>query len=50
MITIFGVVAGLPLFGFMGVIFGPLLVSLFLLFLDMFREEYLVDERRQKKD
>lgn len=43
LITIFGVVAGLPLFGFMGVIFGPLLVSLFLLFLEMFRKEYLVD-------
>ena len=42
LITIFGVVAGLPLFGFMGVIFGPLLVSLFLLFLDMFRKEYLM--------
>lgn len=42
LITIFGVVAGLPLFGFMGVIFGPLLVSLFLLFLDMFRKEYLL--------
>lgn len=44
LITIFGVVAGLPLFGFMGVIFGPLLVSLFLLFLDMFRKEYLLDK------
>lgn len=44
LITIFGVVAGLPLFGFMGVIFGPLLVSLFLLFLDMFRKEFLLDE------
>lgn len=43
LITIFGVVAGLPLFGFMGVIFGPLLVSLFLLFVEMFRKEYLVD-------
>lgn len=43
LITIFGVVAGLPIFGFMGVIFGPLLVSLFLLFLEMFRKEYLVD-------
>ena len=42
LITIFGVVAGLPLFGFMGIIFGPLLVSLFLLFLDMFRQEYLL--------
>ena len=47
LITIFGVVAGLPLFGFMGVIFGPLLVSLFLLFLNMFRKEYLMDNDRQ---
>ena len=44
LITIFGVVAGLPIFGFMGIIFGPLLVSLFLLFLDMFRKEYLLSE------
>lgn len=44
LITIFGVVAGLPLFGFMGVIFGPLLISLFLLFLDMFRKEYLMND------
>lgn len=44
LITIFGVVAGLPLFGFMGIIFGPLLVSLFLLFVDMFRKEYLLSD------
>lgn len=31
LITIFGVVIGLSLFGFMGVIFGPLLLSLFFL-------------------
>lgn len=43
LITIFGVVAGLPLFGFMGIIFGPLLVSLFLLFVDMFRKEFLLE-------
>lgn len=41
LITIFGVIVGLSLFGFIGIIFGPLLVSLFLLFLDMFRKEYL---------
>ncbi len=41
LITIFGVVVGLPLFGFMGVIFGPLLLSLFFLFVDMFKKEYL---------
>ena len=41
LITIVGVVIGLPLFGFMGVIFGPLLLSLFFLFVDMFKKEYL---------
>lgn len=41
LITIFGVVVGLPLFGFMGVIFGPLLLALFFLFVDMFKKEYL---------
>lgn len=41
LITIFGVVIGLPIFGFMGVIFGPLLLSLFFLFVNMFKKEYL---------
>lgn len=41
LITIFGVVIGLPIFGFMGVIFGPLLLSLFFLLVDMFKKEYL---------
>lgn len=44
LITIFGVVIGLQLFGFMGIIFGPLLLSLFILFVDMFKKEYL-DQR-----
>ena len=41
LITIFGVVIGLPIFGFMGIIFGPLLLSLFILFVNMFKVEYL---------
>lgn len=41
LITIFGVVIGLSLFGFMGVIFGPLLLSIFALCVEIFREEYL---------
>lgn len=45
LITVFGVVIGLKIFGFMGVIFGPLLLSLFLLFVDMFKKEYL-DNRK----
>lgn len=41
LITIFGVIIGLALFGFMGIIFGPLLLSMFVLCLDIFRKEYL---------
>lgn len=41
LITIFGVVIGFPIFGFMGVIFGPLLLSLFLLCANMFKRKYL---------
>lgn len=41
LITIFGVIIGLSLFGFMGVIFGPLLLSVFILCVEIFRKEYL---------
>lgn len=47
LITIFGVVIGLPLFGFMGVIFGPLMLSLFILCVDIFKTEYL-DVKKQR--
>ena len=41
LITIFGVVIGLSLFGFMGVIFGPLLLSIFILCVNLFKIKYL---------
>lgn len=41
LITIFGVLIGIPLFGFWGVIFGPLLISLFILFFNMYRHEFV---------
>ncbi|RHJ92120.1 AI-2E family transporter [Parabacteroides bouchesdurhonensis] len=47
LITVFGVVIGLSLFGFMGIIFGPLLISVFLLCVDIFKKEYL-DNKKQK--
>ena len=44
LITIFGVIIGLALFGFMGVIFGPLLLAIFALCVQIFKEEYLEKE------
>lgn len=49
LITVFGVVVGLPLFGFWGVIFGPLLLAIFVLCIDIFKREYL-EEQSQLKD
>ncbi|MEO9503795.1 AI-2E family transporter [Nonlabens ulvanivorans] len=40
LVTLIGVVVGVPLFGFIGLIFGPLLVSLFLLLLKIYKNEY----------
>lgn len=41
LITILGVFIRLPLFGFMGIIFGPLLLSLFMLCVGLFKQHYL---------
>lgn len=46
LITVFGVILGLRLFGFWGVIFGPLLMSLFFLLADIFRRKYLDDPEK----
>lgn len=44
LITIFGVVIGLSLFGFMGIIFGPLLLSIFILCVNIFKKGFLEKE------
>ncbi len=41
LVTIIGVIVGLQLFGVSGIIFGPLLISYFLILLKIFQEEYL---------
>lgn len=41
LVTIFGVFIGLSLFGFMGVIFGPLILEMFVFFVRIFKEEYI---------
>ncbi|MDP4151484.1 MAG: AI-2E family transporter [Bacteroidota bacterium] len=40
MITAFGVILGLGLFGFIGLIFGPILISLFLLLIKIYANEF----------
>ena len=40
LITLIGVIVGVPLFGFIGLIFGPLLISLFLVIVKIYRKEF----------
>jgi predicted PurR-regulated permease PerM len=40
LITVFGVILGLQLFGLMGLIFGPLLIAYFLLLIKIYRLEF----------
>lgn len=44
LVTLFGVITGLKLFGFIGLIFGPLLVSYFLLMLRIYANEFSADQ------
>lgn len=46
LITVFGVIIGLTLFGFWGVIFGPLLLSMFMLCINIFKKEYLDSNKK----
>jgi len=48
LITVFGVIAGLSTFGFVGLIFGPMLLSLFIVLLKVYSNEF-VSKRREIK-
>lgn len=45
LIVIFGVILGIPLFGFWGIIFGPLMISTFLLLIRIYYKEYRLFDR-----
>lgn len=49
LITILGVIIGIPMFGFWGVIFGPLLLSLFVLFFNMYRHDFIPGSNAQPR-
>lgn len=40
LITLIGVIVGVPIFGFIGLIFGPLLISLFIALIKVYKKEY----------
>ena len=44
LITVLGVIVGLNLFGFIGLIFGPLLISYFLIFVKIYINEFSTEE------
>jgi predicted PurR-regulated permease PerM len=51
LITLIGVIVGVPLFGFIGLIFGPLLISLFIVIVRIYRKEYgKVPEIKESKE
>jgi predicted PurR-regulated permease PerM len=49
LITLIGVIVGVPLFGFIGLIFGPLLISLFLVIVNIYRKEYLSNNNNSEE-
>ncbi len=44
LITLIGVIIGIPLFGFIGLIFGPIFLSLFFIVAKMYKMEYVKED------
>ena len=49
LITIFGVIIGVQLFGFIGLVFGPVLIALFILLVRIYSSEFIVKKREAKE-
>ncbi|MGA9212937.1 AI-2E family transporter [Kaistella sp.] len=43
--TVFGIIMGINLFGFMGLIFGPIVISITILLIQVYRDEFSEDDR-----
>lgn len=48
LITAFGVIIGINLFGFIGLIFGPILISLFILLIKIYASEFSVSKNKME--
>lgn len=49
LITVFGVIAGIGTFGFIGLIFGPMMLSLFIVLLKVYSNEFFSKKRESKR-
>ncbi|TMI96471.1 MAG: AI-2E family transporter [Bacteroidetes bacterium] len=49
LVTVFGVIAGISMFGFIGLIFGPMLLSLFIVLLKVYSNEFFSKKRESKR-
>src|SRR4030095_10368529 len=49
LITVFGVIAGITMFGFIGLIFGPMLLSLFIVLLKVYSNEFFMKKRESNR-
>jgi len=49
-ITLIGVLIGLPLFGFVGLIFGPLILNLFLVIVKIYKQQYGIQKSHKKSE
>lgn len=47
LVVIFGVLMGIPFFGFWGIIFGPLLISIFLLLIKIYYREFKLMSKQE---
>ena len=47
LITVFGIIMGMNIFGFMGLIFGPILMSITVMLIQVYRDEFSEDETPQ---
>lgn len=50
LITLIGVLIGIPLFGFVGLIFGPLIINLFLIIVKIYKKQYGIQKSSKQEE
>ena len=49
LVTLIGVLIGIPLFGFVGLIFGPLIINLFLVIVKIYKQQYGIQKPNKQR-